>query len=81
VLTVNGRIGLRRLRWHCEEEGSEAPTDRLLDAAEETISQGARELACRMNQGATSFVTVHGVAEDHHGATEVMEKDRGAEGR
>ena len=55
MLTVNGRIELRRLRWHCPQESSEAPTDRLLDAAEETISRGVRELACRINQGATSF--------------------------
>jgi hypothetical protein len=54
-LTVNGRIELRRLRWHCVQEGSEAPADRVLDAAEETISRGVRELACRINQGATSF--------------------------
>lgn len=29
--------------------------DRLLDEAEATISQGVREMACRLNQGATSF--------------------------
>jgi hypothetical protein len=55
VLTINGRIRLRRLRWHCHQQGSETPTDRLLDVAEETISRGVRELACRINQGATSF--------------------------
>jgi len=55
VLTVNGRIELRRLRWHCPQESSQAPADRLLDTAEETISRGVRELACRINQGATSF--------------------------
>jgi hypothetical protein len=55
VLTVNGRIELRRLRWHCPQEGSESPADRLLDVAEETISRGVRELTCRINQGATSF--------------------------
>ena len=55
MLTVNGRIELRRLRWHCPQESSQAPADRLLDTAEETISRGVRELACRINQGATSF--------------------------
>jgi len=43
------------VRWHCRQESSQAPADRLLDAAEETISRGVGELACRINQGATSF--------------------------
>jgi hypothetical protein len=55
VLTINGRIVLRRLRWHCPQESSDAPTDRLLDAAEATFSRGIHELACRINQGSTSF--------------------------
>lgn len=46
---------MRRIRWHHAEGGSETPTDRLLDAAERTISAGVRELACRLNRGATSF--------------------------
>jgi hypothetical protein len=36
-------------------EGSETPTDRLLDEAEETLSQGVREMACRLNQDASGF--------------------------
>jgi hypothetical protein len=55
VLSVNGRLRLRRVRWHCSQEGSETPIDRLLDEAESTVSQGVREMACRLNQGATSF--------------------------
>jgi hypothetical protein len=55
VLTVNGRLQLRRVRWYLPEEGGQTPTDRLLDEAEATISQGVREMACRLNQGATSF--------------------------
>jgi hypothetical protein len=55
VLTINGRLQLRRVRWHLPEEGSQTPTDHLLDEAEATISQGVREMACRLNQGATSF--------------------------
>lgn len=55
MLTVNGRLHLRRVRWHLPEEGSQTPTDRLVDEAEATISRGVREMACRLNQGATSF--------------------------
>jgi len=55
VLTINGRVRLRRVRWHCPEEGSESPIDRLLDQTERTISEGVREMACRVNQGASSF--------------------------
>ena len=55
VLTVNGRVRLRRVRWHCASEGSETPTDCLLDEVEATISEGVREMACRLNQDAASF--------------------------
>jgi hypothetical protein len=55
VLTVNGRLRLRRVRWYLPQQGTQTPTDRLLDEAEATISQGVREMACRLNQGATSF--------------------------
>lgn len=46
---------LRRVRWHCPQDGSETPLDRLLDATEATISEGVREMACRVNQDASSF--------------------------
>jgi len=46
---------LRRIRWHCREEGASTPTDNLLDAAEATVSQGAKELICRLNQSSASF--------------------------
>jgi hypothetical protein len=55
VLTINGRIHLRRVRWHCPQEGSETPLDALVDEAETTISEGVREMACRVNQDASSF--------------------------
>lgn len=55
LLTVNGRLHLRRVRWHCSEAGCETPLDRLVDATEQAISQGVREMACRLNRGATSF--------------------------
>ena len=55
LVTVNGRVQLRRIRWHDSQEGSQTPTDALLDEAERTISEGVREMACRLNRGATSF--------------------------
>lgn len=55
MLTVNGRARLRRVRWHCPLDGSETPTDLLLDEVEATISEGVREMACRLNQDASSF--------------------------
>ena len=36
-------------------EGGDAPVDRLLDAAEATLSAGARELCCLLNRDAASF--------------------------
>lgn len=44
-----------RTRWHDEHNGSETPLDAWLDEAEATISEGVREMACRLNQSATSF--------------------------
>src|SRR6266702_7981389 len=55
LLTINGRLHLVRLRWHASQEGSQSPADAWLDEAEATISQGVREMACRLNQDATSF--------------------------
>ena len=54
-MTVNGRVHLRRIRWHDAQEGSQTPLDRVLDEAERAISEGVREMACRLNRGATSF--------------------------
>jgi hypothetical protein len=55
VLTINGHVRLLRVRWHCPVEGSATPTDRLLDEVEATISEGVREMACRLNQDSSSF--------------------------
>ena len=55
VLTINGRIDVWRIRWHCRHEGGETPADCWLDEAEATISEGVREMACRLNQGSSSF--------------------------
>ncbi len=55
ILTANDRIEVERTRWHSLATGSVSPADAFLDAAEATVSLGARELACRLNQGARSF--------------------------
>jgi hypothetical protein len=55
VLTVNDRVVLSRRRWYGPGRGSCTPVDALLDAAEASVSLGARELACRLNQGSRSF--------------------------
>lgn len=55
MLTVNGRIQLWRRWWHAPETGSLAPADEAMNRRGETIMPGVREMACRENQGATSF--------------------------
>lgn len=46
---------MQRTRWYNLATGSVLPADTWLDVAEATVSLGARELACRLNQGARSF--------------------------
>src|SRR5262245_17999911 len=53
VLTVNGRLRLRRTRWHGED--SITPVDAWLDEAEATVSEGTREMICRLNQHSSSL--------------------------
>lgn len=55
ILTVNGRVRLWRRRWHCSAEGTTTPLDRWVDEAEQTISLGVREMACRLNGDGKSF--------------------------
>ena len=55
VLTINGRIRLRRRWWHGAQAGSTAPADEVLDRNGATITPGVLELACRENLSATSF--------------------------
>jgi len=55
LLTANDRIELERTRWYSHAAGGVLPADGWLDVAEATVSLGARELACRLNQGARSF--------------------------
>ena len=55
VLTLNGRLTIKRIRWHSETLGSCTVLDAYLDRAERTISVGVREMACRLNGGGTNF--------------------------
>ena len=49
LLTVNGRIRLARIRWHDAQTGSRTELDAVVDEAEQAISHGVREMACRLN--------------------------------
>lgn len=55
MLTINGRLKLWRTRWQDATAGSCTLADTWLDEAEATISEGVREMCCRLNQGSTSF--------------------------
>jgi hypothetical protein len=55
VLTINGRVRLWRRRWHSPAEGTTTPMDTWLDLVEGTISQGVREMACRLNGDGKNF--------------------------
>ena len=55
LLTVNDGVRVERTCWYSPGQGSSMPTDAFLDAAEATVSLGARELACRLNQNSHSF--------------------------
>jgi hypothetical protein len=53
--TINGRVTLKRIRWHDAEMGSVTPLDVYVDRAEQTISVGVREMACRLNGDSKNF--------------------------
>jgi hypothetical protein len=55
INTINGRVALWRIRWHGDAVGSSTPLDLYLDKAEQTISVGAREIACRLNGDGKNF--------------------------
>jgi hypothetical protein len=55
VATLNGRILVKRIRWHGPTTGSCTVIDRYLDQAERTISVGVREMVCRFNGGSRNF--------------------------
>jgi hypothetical protein len=55
LLTVNGRVRIRRKHYYSPQEGTTIPVDALLDAAEAAVSVGVREMCSRLNTGAKSF--------------------------
>lgn len=55
TLTSNGRVRLLRRCWRASGGGGRIPSDILLDAAEATVSLGARELCCRTAIDSKSF--------------------------
>jgi hypothetical protein len=55
LLTVNGRVRIRRKHYHSRPEGTTTLADALLDAAEATVSVGVREMCSRLNTDAKSF--------------------------
>lgn len=55
VLTINGRITLSRRRYAAPGLGSSYPLDAWLDRAEDSLSLGLRELACRLNLASRNF--------------------------
>jgi hypothetical protein len=55
LLTVNGRVRIRRKHYYSRSEGTTTPMDALLDAAEATVSVGVRELCARVGVEARSF--------------------------
>lgn len=57
VLTVVGKVKLVR-RWYSgSSTGSIVPADEVIDPTMATITVGAREMACRLNNEGTSFDT------------------------
>jgi hypothetical protein len=55
LLTVNGRITLSRRRYAAAGSDSVHPLDAWLDHAENTLSRGVREMACRLNLASRNF--------------------------
>jgi hypothetical protein len=55
VLTVNGRLSLSRRRYAAAGVSSSHPLDTWLDHAEDSISLGLREMACRLNLASRNF--------------------------
>lgn len=52
---MNGRIKLSRRRFGDKDQGSECPSDRLVDDTEDAVSVGVRQLCCREGTNARSF--------------------------
>jgi hypothetical protein len=64
TLSVNGRVELSRARWQAAGQGSDCPLDRLLDAAEATVTVGLRQLCCRLGIAGRSFARSVGNLKD-----------------
>jgi hypothetical protein len=54
-LSANGRIELSRKRFGNKDQGSECPTDPLVDETEAAVSVGVRQLCVREGTNARSF--------------------------
>ena len=54
VLSINGRVVVKRIRWQGTDGGCTV-IDAYLDRVERSISVGVREMACRLNGGGTNF--------------------------
>lgn len=55
MLTVNGRVKVVRRWWHDPHHGSLAPADAVIAADQASISEGVREMACRLNNDGVCF--------------------------
>jgi hypothetical protein len=55
TLNANGRIRLSRRRFGNKQQGSECPSDLLVDNTEAAVSVGARQLCCREGNNARSY--------------------------
>ena len=55
ILSVLGRVKVVRQWWHAPRIGSVAPVDEVIDSSGATVTLGVREMACRLNDGSTSF--------------------------
>jgi hypothetical protein len=55
VATINGRILVKRVRWHVATTGSCTAIDRYLDQSELTTRMNVREMVGRFNGAGTNF--------------------------
>ena len=56
MVTVNGEVRLKRRQYYGPESGACTPVDQVAELAQAAVSLGVREMACRLNAGAKSFV-------------------------
>ena len=58
--TINGRIAMLRRHYHSQGQGSSTPSDDLLDAMHDTISQATRDLCVQLNRASRGFAMTAG---------------------